>query len=79
MVGIQLTEDFRLNKIAKHHGVKQRKTYTKEVKDLRLKLRHFRHIKKRASAKKTVKRLRTLAGVLLRESEGKLTPEEVSG
>lgn len=66
----------RLNKIAKQHGVQQRRTFTKEVKDLRLKLRHFRHVKKRASAKKAVKRLRTIVGILIRELERKL-PEQV--
>ena len=29
----------RLNKLAKHHGVKQRRTFAKEVKEQRLKLR----------------------------------------
>lgn len=68
----------RLNKIAKHHGIQQRRTYKKEVKDLRLKLRHFRHVKKRASAKKAVKRLRTLAGALMRELERKLQAEDLA-
>ena len=39
---------------------------------MRLKLRFFHHVKKRASAKKTVKRLRTIAGILLRELQRKL-------
>lgn len=46
----------RLNKIAKYHGIQQRRTFVKEAKDLRLKLRHFRHVKKRASAKKPLRR-----------------------
>lgn len=65
----------RLNKLAKRHGVKQRRTYEKEVKEMRLKLRFFRHVKKRASSKKAIKRLRTIAGALLRELKRKL-PEE---
>lgn len=65
----------RLNKIAKHHDIQQRRTFAKEVKDLRLKLRHFRHVKKRASAKKAVKRLRTIAGILQRELSRKLDAE----
>ena len=32
-----------LNKIAKIHGIKQRRTFVKEVKELRLASRHFRH------------------------------------
>ncbi len=62
----------RLNKLAKHNGVKQRRTYIKEVKELRLNCRHFRHVKKRAKAKKALKRLRTIAGALMRELARKL-------
>lgn len=65
----------RLNKIAKKYEVKQRRTYIKEVKESRLKLRFFRHVKKRSSAKKAVKRLRTIAGVLMRELCRKLPSE----
>ena len=36
----------RLNKLAKSEGVQQRRTFVKEVKNLRLDLRHFRHVKK---------------------------------
>lgn len=68
----------RLNKTAKYHGIQQRRTFIKEVKDLRLKLRHFRHVKKRASAKKAVKRLRTIVGILMRELERKLPQEACS-
>lgn len=57
----------RLNKLAKHQGIQQRRTYGKEVKDLRLNLRHFRHVKRRAKAKKALKRLRTIAHALIRE------------
>ena len=39
----------RLNKLAKRHGIQQRRTYVKEVKNCRLAIRHFRHIKKRAN------------------------------
>jgi len=62
----------RLNKLAKQNGVQQRRTFAKEVKDMRLKLRFFRHVKKRSSAKKAVKRLRTIAGILMRELMRKL-------
>jgi len=57
----------RLNKLAKAHGIGQRRTYVKEVKNLRLAIRHFRHVKKRASAKRALKRLRTIAHALIRE------------
>jgi len=57
----------RLNKLAKHFGIKQRRTYVKEVKNCRLGIRHFRHVKKRKKAKRALKRLRTIANVLIRE------------
>lgn len=57
----------RLNKLAKYYGIKQRRTYCKEVKSLRLAIRHFRHVKRRSKAKKALKRLRTIAGILIRE------------
>jgi transposase, IS5 family len=34
---------------------------------LRLAIRYFRHVKKRAKTKRALKRLRTLAGILIRE------------
>ena len=57
----------RLNKLAKAYGIQQRRTFTKEVKNLRLAIRHFRHVKRRAKAKKALKRLRTIARILIRE------------
>ena len=57
----------RLNKLAKLHGIQQRRTYVKEVKNLRLNIRHFRHVKKRSKAKRALKRLRTIAHTLLWE------------
>lgn len=62
----------RLNKVAKHHGIQQRRTYKKEVKGLRLQIRHFRHPKRRGPAKKALKRLRTIAGILIRELRRRL-------
>jgi IS5 family transposase len=57
----------RLNKLAKSHGIQQRRTFGKEVKALRLSLRHFRHVKRRVKAKRALKRLRTIAHTLIRE------------
>lgn len=67
----------RLNKLAKENGIAQRRTFVKEVKGLRINLRFFRHVKKRAKAVKAMKRLRTIAGVLLRECQRKL-PTDVA-
>lgn len=66
----------RLNKLAQTHGIRQRRTYVKEVRDLRLACRHFRHVRRRAKARKALKRLRTIAGVLMRELQRRL-PEDV--
>ncbi len=68
----------RLNKLAKDCGIQQRRTYVKEVKEMRLKLRFFRHVKKRASAKKAIKRLRTIAGILIRELRRKLSKDQLN-
>lgn len=68
----------RLSKIAKIQGIKRRRSFAKEVKEQRLKLRFFRHVKKRSSAKKAVKRLRTIAGILMRELERKLPKSVLS-
>ncbi|WP_051219994.1 IS5/IS1182 family transposase [Rheinheimera baltica] len=54
----------RLNKLAKKHGIKQRRTYVTEVKQLRLQCRHFRHPKLRGKARRALKRLRTIAGAV---------------
>ena len=62
----------RLNKLAKCHGIQQRRTFIKEVKSLRLSIRHFRHARKRSKAKKALKRLRTIAHILIRELRRKL-------
>ena len=62
----------RLNKVAKVHEIQQRRTYRKEVKGLRLQIRHFRHPKRRSPAKKALKRLRTIAGILIREHRRRL-------
>jgi len=62
----------RVNKLAKSKGIQQRRTYVKEVKECRLAIRHFRHPKKRAKARKALKRLRTIAKAQIRELRRKL-------
>lgn len=65
----------RLNKLAKREGIKQRRTFVKEIKQLRLQSRHFRHPKIRGKARRALKRLRTIAHILMRELQRKL-PED---
>ena len=57
----------RLNKIAKSYSISQRRTFVKEVKSLCLDIRYYRHVTKRAKAKCALKRLRTIAGILMRK------------
>ena len=64
------------HKIAKKEKVQKRRSYLKEIKDLRIKLRHFRHAKKRKTATKALRRLKTIACVLLRELKRKLPQEK---
>lgn len=52
----------RLNKLAKVHGIQQRRTFVGEVRTLRLAIRHFRHVSKRV-----LKRLKTIVGILIWE------------
>ncbi len=58
----------QLNKLAKKEGIQQRRTFIKEVKSMRLAIHHFRHAKKHSKAKKALKRLCTIAQVLIRKS-----------
>ena len=66
----------RLNMLAKENGIKQRRTFVKEVKALRLQCRHFRNKQRSGKARRALKRLRTIAGILIRERQRKL-PESV--
>jgi len=59
----------RLHKIAKHEGIALRRTYLKEIKAHRITLRFFRHPKKKKKASSAMKRLRTIAGVLMRDMQ----------
>nr|WP_272998052.1 MULTISPECIES: IS5 family transposase [Gammaproteobacteria] len=62
----------RCKKIAKRSGIKQRRSYAKEIKQHKLACRFSGHPRNRAKARKAVKRLKTIAGCLLRELQRKL-------
>jgi hypothetical protein len=51
----------RLLKLAKANQIQLRRTFTREIKGLRLDLRFFRHVKKRKKAIRATKRLKTIA------------------
>jgi len=59
------------------HNIKLRRTFQKAVKKHRLNLRWSRHSRKAKIARKAKRRLRTIAGVLLRELHRKLPKETI--
>lgn len=65
----------RINKLAKKEGIQQRRTFVKEVKEKRIELRFFKHNKKKGTARKAIKRLKTIAGILIREMERQLNAD----
>lgn len=66
-----------LQKIAKKEKLQLRRTYFKEIKGHRLNLRFFKHPKKIKKAKASIKRLRTIVGILLRDISRNLVDERV--
>lgn len=63
-------------KLAKVHDIKLRRSYAKEIKLRKLECRFAGQPRNRAKARKAVKRLKTIAGRLVRELERKL-PSDV--
>jgi IS5 family transposase len=66
----------KVSQLAEVEGVKLRRSYQKEIKEKKLALRFRDHPKNRNKARKAVKRLKTIAGIILRELQRKL-PKEV--
>jgi IS5 family transposase len=67
----------QLLKLAREEGIALTRTYEKEVKKLKLQTRFAMHPKNRKKARKSVKRLKTISGRLLRELQRKMTPEQL--
>ncbi len=65
----------RYNKIAKQEGIEQRQTYQLTMKKLLLKQRFAHHPKRKKEARAALRKLRTIAGRLVRELERKLEQE----
>jgi len=61
----------KLLKIAKKEKIKLRRSFIKEIKQLRIKLRFFRHPKKIKTALGAMKRLRAIAMIILRDIDRK--------
>jgi len=67
----------QLHRIAKDEGIQLRRTYIKEIKGHRISLRFFRHPKKIKKARSAMKRLKTIAGVLMRDISRNLTGKQL--
>ncbi len=61
----------KLLKIAKKENIKLRRSFIKEIKELRIQLRFFRHPKKLKKALGAMKRLRAIAMIVLRDIDRK--------
>jgi IS5 family transposase len=61
----------KLLKIAKKENIKLRRSFIKEIKKLRINLRFFRHPKKIKTALGSMKRLRQIAMIILRDIDRK--------
>jgi IS5 family transposase len=66
----------RLTQLAEDKEIRLRRSYQKEIKERKLALRFRDHPKNRNKTRKAVKRLKTIAGILLRELQRKM-PKEV--
>jgi IS5 family transposase len=67
------------NKIADLENVEQRQRYTRTVKKLKTLVRFGHHPKQKKIAKKAVRKLKTIAGRLVRELMRKLEPSILNG
>ncbi len=66
-----------LHRIAKEEGIRLRRSFVRKIKEHRINLRYFRHPKRSKKAKASMKRLRTIVGVLIRELGRKLSEERL--
>lgn len=66
------------NKIAKKEGISQRQSYTRTLKQLMIDQRFRQHPKRKKKAKAAAKKIKTIAGRLVRELERKLSKEQLS-
>ena len=67
----------RCLKLARANEIKLRRSYAKEIKQRKLECRFAGHPRNRVKARKAVKRLKTIAGRLVRELERKLSVESL--
>jgi IS5 family transposase len=67
----------QLHRIAIEEGIQLRRTYVKEIKAHRIKLRFFSHPKKIKKARASMKRLKTIVGVLMRDISRHFSEEQL--
>jgi IS5 family transposase len=67
----------KLLKIAKDEKIQLRRTYVREIKQHRINLRFFKHPKKIKKVKESIKRLRTIVGILIRDISRKLPQDRL--
>jgi transposase, IS5 family len=67
----------KCNNIAKKEGINQRQTYKRTVKQLMIDQRFRSHPKRKKKAKAAARKIKTIAGRLVREMERKLTNEQL--
>jgi len=66
-----------LLRIAKEEQIQLRRTYMKEIKEHRIKLRFFSHPKKIKKARAAMKRLKTIVGILMRDISRNMSQEQL--
>jgi len=66
-----------LHRIARDEKIQLRRTYVKEIKAHRIKLRFFRHPKKIKKARAAMKRLKTITRVLIRDISRKIDEKQI--
>lgn len=68
----------RCNAIANQEGIVQRRSYKRKVKELLLLSRFSNHPKRKKKGRKAQRKIKTIAGSLVRELERKLGPNSLS-
>ena len=74
-VKIQIKMIKKCNAIANQEGIIQRRSYKRKVKELLLQSRFANHPKRKKQARKAQRKIKTIAGSLVRELERKLSTE----
>jgi len=69
----------RCHKVSKDEGIVLRRSYTRELKDLNLKVRFMNHPKRKKEGYKAKKRIQTIAKALVNDLERKMNSEQRRG